>query len=274
MTTSVARPTLTASGVHELTRTWSVEDPKAHVVLVHGVSEHSGRYEHVGDWLSERGFAVESFDLIGCGATGGARGDITEWSEFLDQIEGHLAPKVSDSTPTVLMGHSMGGLLVAEYLTEERPHPDLAVLSAPGLAGGAAWQRSAARILSSVLGGLVLPAAVKGEDLSRDPSVGEAYFADPLVYTKGTVRFGHQLFTAMDRTTAALATITVPTLVLHGTDDRVVPPVSTEVFESVPSAERRTYSDLRHELFNEPEGQQIVAEVADWIDSHISEDRG
>lgn len=269
MTTSVARPTLTESGVHELTRNWTVEDPKAHVLIVHGVSEHSGRYEHVGAWLSDRGFDVEAFDLIGCGATGGARADITDWSVFLDQIEGHLTPMVAFPEPTVLLGHSMGGLLAAEYLASTRPQPDFAVLSAPALVAGAAWQRSVARVLSSVMGKLVIPTKVKGEDLSRDPAVGEAYFADPLVYTKGTVRFGKEFFAAMDRTVAGLDRISVPTLVLHGTDDKVVPFESSKVFENLPGAERRTYQDLRHELFNEPEGEQIVSEVAEWIEAQL-----
>lgn len=269
MTTSIARPTLTASGVHELTRTWIVDEPRAHIVLVHGVSEHSGRYEHVGAWLADRGFSVEAFDLIGCGATGGARGDITQWSEFLDQIEGHLLPALAMSAPSVLVGHSMGGLLVAEYLTGERPQPDLAVLSAPALEGGSAWQRQLARLLTPVMGKVTIPTTVKGDNLSRDPLVGEAYFADPLVYTKGTVRFGKEFFAAMDRTRQGLSRISVPTLILHGTDDKVVPTQSSEAFENLPGAERRTYPDLRHELFNEPEGEQIVNEVADWIEAHL-----
>ena len=76
----------------------------------------------------------------------------------------------------------------------------------------------------------------------------------------------------MKRTAANVGRITTPTLVLHGLDDRVVPPHSTEVFESVPAAERRTYPDLRHELFNEPEGRQIVDEVAAWIDRRLGSD--
>jgi alpha-beta hydrolase superfamily lysophospholipase len=240
------------------------------MLIVHGVGEHSGRYEHVGGWLAERDFSVEAFDLVGCGATGGARADIEDWATFLDQIEAHLRPMIEDSLPAIVIGHSMGGLLAAEYLASERIHPDLAVLSAPGLAGGAPWQRTLAKILSPVVGGLSIPSGIKGEALSRDPAVGEAYFADPLVVTKATVRFGNALFTAMDRTAANVARITVPTLVLHGTNDTVVPTEASEVFESVPAAERRLYQDLRHELFNEPEGHEIVDEVADWVDARIA----
>lgn len=270
MISSTARPTVAPDGTHELTRRWEANEPRANVLIVHGISEHSGRYEHVGAWLAEHGFAVESFDLIGCGATGGTRADIEDWTAFLDQIQAHLGPMVEDPLPTILMGHSMGGLLAAEYLASERPEPDLAVLSAPGLSGGAAWQRVASRLLSPVVGKLVMPTGVKGEDLSRDPAVGEAYFADPLVYPKATVRFGLAMFEAMDRAAANVNRITTPTLVIHGTADPVVAPESSEVFERVEAAERRTYPDLRHELFNEPEGDQVVADVIEWIDARLA----
>ena len=269
MISSTARPTVTPDGTHELTRRWEVSEPKANVLIVHGIAEHSGRYEHVGGWLAERGFRVESFDLIGCGATGGARADIEDWTLFLDQIEAHLGPMVDDALPSVLYGHSMGGLLAAEYLESERAQPDLAVLSAPALAGGAAWQRTASRILSHVVGKLSIPSGIKGEQLSRDPAVGEAYFADPLVHTTPTVRLGDALFQAMDRTNAKVGLIHLPTLVIHGTADTVVPVEASEVFEQMESAERRTYPDLRHELHNEPEGPQIVAEIADWLEARL-----
>ena len=272
MINSTARPTVTPDGTHELTRRWETDDPRANVLIVHGIGEHSGRYEHVGSWLAERGFAVEAFDLIGCGATGGARADIEDWTLFLDQIEAHLTPMVDDELPSVLLGHSMGGLLAAEYLASERPHPDLAVLSAPGLAGGAAWQRTASRVLSGVIGKVSIPSGIKGEQLSRDPAVGEAYFSDPLVETRATVRLGDALFRAMDRTTASVGLIEIPTLVIHGAADTVVPPEASEVFGQVASAERRTHPDLRHELHNEPEGPQVYGDVIDWIEAHLPSD--
>jgi alpha-beta hydrolase superfamily lysophospholipase len=272
MISSTAHPTVTPDGTHELTRRWEASEPKASVLIVHGIGEHSGRYEHVGGWFAERGFTVEAFDLIGCGATGGARGDIEDWTVFLDQIESHLTPMIDDPLPSVILGHSMGGLLAAEYLASERPKPDLAVLSAPGLLGGAAWQRSVSRVLSPVIGKVSIPSGIKGEDLSRDPAVGEAYFADPLVHTKATVRLGDALFRAMDRTSAGVGLIEVPTLVIHGTADNIVPPRASEVFEPVEAAEHRTYQDLRHELHNEPEGHQIYDEVIDWVEGHLSSD--
>ncbi len=118
MSHSESRPTLTVNGVHELTRVWEPESspPRCDVLIVHGINEHSGRYEHVGDQMSTAGFRVESFDLVGWGASGGARGDISDWTVYLDQVQGHLEPLLSNQRPTVLYGHSMGGLIVAEYM--------------------------------------------------------------------------------------------------------------------------------------------------------------
>lgn len=271
MSASSARPTVTVGGIHELTRRWESEsgEPRADVLIVHGINEHSGRYEHVGEQMSAAGFAVEGFDLIGWGASGGARGDIEDWTMLLDQIQGHLESLLSNPRPTVLYGHSMGGALAAEYLVAERPQPDLGVLSAPALAAGEAWQRALARALSGILGGLRLPSGLDGSQLSRDPSVGAAYFSDPLVDTKATVRMGQAFFSAMDRTNAAIGRLTIPTLVIHGTADTIVPPSASEPFEAIDVAERRTYPGLRHELHNEPEGPEIIREVIEWISARI-----
>lgn len=271
MIASSARPTITPGGIHELTRRWEVDDPNANVLIVHGISEHSGRFEHVGSWLAERGFSAEAFDLIGCGATGGRRADIEAWTDLLDQIQSHLVPLIESPLPVVLLGHSLGACLVTEYLESERPQPDMAVLSAPAV-GAFAWQRALKKLLKPLGGAVRISTFIKGEHLSRDPAVGEAYFSDPLVYTKPTIRFVSSFFEAQDRAGAHVDRITVPTLVLHGAADPSVAVGVSEVFESVPVAERRTYPDLRHELFNEPEGRQIVDEVADWIDSQLRSD--
>lgn len=237
---------------------------------MHGIAEHCGRYENTGGLLAEAGFRVRSADLIGCGATGGRRGDIADWADFLDQVGSLVAEARADGDTVVLMGHSMGGLIALEYALSERPRPDLLVLSAPSLSGGSAWQRRLAAVLSRVAPRLSVPNLLKGEQLSRDPSVGERYFADSLVHTSTTARMGHALFTAMDRAQAALSRLDVPTLVLHGGSDTIVPPTATVELGSLPDVERRLYPGLRHELFNEPEGPDIVADVSDWISARLA----
>lgn len=253
-----------------MVRTWPPDgDPVAVVVLVHGIAEHTGRYEEVGAILAERRMGVIAADLVGFGVTGGRRGHVDDWAVYLDQVQALVEEAQATGHPVVLLGHSMGGLIALEYALAERTSPDLLVLSAPGLAGGAAWQRMAAPMVARVAPTVKFPNSVKGEQLSRDPAVGEAYFGDPLVVTASTGRMGAELFAAMERTRRRIDRLDIPTLVLHGGLDTIVPPPSTVDLGAVAGVERRLYPTLRHELFNEPEGPEIVGEVADWIKERL-----
>jgi alpha-beta hydrolase superfamily lysophospholipase len=99
--------------------------------------------------------------------------------------------------------------------------------------------------------------------------VGEAYFADPLVHTSTTPRMGAQAFAAIDRVRASIERLHLPTLVLHGGLDTIVPPGSTAFVGELEGVERRLYPGLRHEILNEPEGPQVVSDIVDWIARHL-----
>jgi alpha-beta hydrolase superfamily lysophospholipase len=267
---SVATPTAHDDIGTELVRDWvPADDVRASIVLVHGLAEHSGRYERTGSLLSDAGFHVRSFDLIGAGASGGDRWDIDEWSRYHDQIETHIVWARDRGHPVVLMGHSLGGNLALGYAISDRPSPDLLVVSAPALSGGAAWQKAIAPAIARVLPTVLMPNGVKGEHLSRDPAVGEAYFSDPLVHIKSTTRLGAAFFTAMDDVVNGCDNLDMPTLVLHGGKDPSVPPQSTAFLGDISGVERRLYPELRHEILNEPEGPEIVAEIIDWVNERI-----
>lgn len=254
----------------ELVRDWAPKGaPRAHVVLVHGLGEHSGRYERTGSLLAEAGFWVHGFDLIGAGGTGGARWDIDDWDRFHGQVEEHMRWASDQGTKVVLMGHSLGGNVALGYALDRSPSPDLLVLSAPALAGGAAWQRAVATVASRVTPTLTLPNKLDGSLLSRDPAVGEAYFADPLVVNASSVRLGAQLFSQMDALSDRVEELDIPTLVIHGGDDRLVPTSCTECFEDISHVTRRVYPGLRHETLNEPEGPEVVADIVSWIEARL-----
>lgn len=254
----------------ELVRDWPPEgDPKAYVVLVHGLFEHSGRYERAGSLMSDAGFHVRSFDLIGGGASGGRRWDTPDWEDFHDQLQRHMEWALEQGRPVILMGHSTGATIALGYTTEERPRPSLLVLSSPLIKARPTWQQAMIPILAKIAPRVHIPSPVKKEDLSRDPAVGEAYMADPLVFTVATPRFGKALSEEMERVQHAWHDLNVPTLVTHGGMDPIVPPQGSAPLGDLPNVERKLYPTLRHETMNEPEGPEVVADVIDWINEHL-----
>ncbi len=168
------------------------------------------------------------------------------------------------------MGHSMGGLIALDYALAERPHPDLLVLSSPLLAGGKAWQISLVPRLARLFPKLRLPLKINGDQLSRDPRVGEIYFKDPLVLTKATVRLGASILAAQKRVLNALEGLVIPTFVIHGGEDDLVLTMCSQALSPISCVVRRVFPDLRHEALNEPEGPEVVAEIIDWIASKTS----
>ncbi len=263
----------TGGGLELFTRSWTPdEDPRRGMLIVHGLAEHSGRWDHVARFFADRGYAVAAFDLRGHGQSGGTKGHVGAFSDFLDDVEGIAGSGlVRTDLPWVIYGHSLGGLISTLYLAEDRPHPDAAVVSAPALdADIPGALRLAAQVLGRVAPKIALSNPIDGDQLSRDETVGEAYFADPLVYTKATTRLALEMFNAQARVRSAMASIDTPTLVIHGADDTLVPPSASAPLASVDGVERKVYPGLRHELHNEPEQTQVLSEVAAWLDSALA----
>lgn len=270
--TSTATPSETPGGVHELVRRWEpTGETRAEMVLCHGLAEHSGRYEAVGDRFAAAGIAVTAYDQIGFGASGGRRAWVEDWTDVLDQIQHHVEGAKETGHPVIILGHSGGGLFALEYALSERPRPDLLVLSAPWIGGGARWwRRKLAPVLARLAPSLEVPNGLEGSQLSRDPAVGEAYFADPLVYPKTTTSYGASVFAAMDRVRAAVNHLAVPTFVVHGASDPIVSPRVSALLADLDLVDRKLYPALRHEVFNEPEGMDVVDDVISWIDEKLS----
>ena len=268
---SVTGRAVTSDGVELFTRHWPASDPWASILIVHGLGEHSGRYEHVGDHFAAAGIDAHAYDHRGNGASDGRRGDIDRWSRYHDDLEERLAAvrETSAGRPVIVYAHSMGGLIGAGYLLSDRPRPDVTVLAAPGLDSTlAAWKKTLAPLLGRIVPTLSVPNGVASETLSRDPEVGRRLAADPLNCRTSTVRFGAEALDEQARVRAGARRIGGPTLVIHGLDDGLVPPASSEVFEGAPDVERRTYPGLRHELHNEPEGPQVLDDVVAWVRQH------
>ncbi len=276
---SIVGHATTADGTELLVRHWLPDEaaaggawagpPWGHVLLVHGLSDHSGRYEQVGSQLASAGLDTWSFDLRGNGGSGGRRGHVERWSQLHDDLAERLTAvrRVAGDRPVVLYGHSMGSLIVLGYLLSNRPKPDLVVAGSPALDSTlASWKKLLARVLGRVSPTLPIPNGIDGRTLSRDAAVGARAAADPDTCRISTARFAAEGLAEQARVRREYRGLTaLPMLVLHGLDDGLVPPAASGILATLPNVERRTYPGLRHELHNEPEGPGILDEVIAWI---------
>ena len=252
-------------------RHWPVPGaPLASVLIVHGLGEHGGRYERAGGILAASGLEMWALDLRGFGASGGRRAYVERLDVWLDDIGDRLADLRVLGRPVVLLGHSMGALVCLCYAEADRAQPDLLVLSAPAIEGNvAAWKKALAGVLGRLAPNARVRNDIDGPILSRDPAVGADYLSDPLNVHTTTTRLGAVLLAAQQPAIAGIGRIRVPTLVIHGGADHLVPTASSEVFAGRPGIERRVFPGLAHETFNEPEGPEVVADVAAWIGAHL-----
>jgi len=244
--------------------------PRAVVLIVHGIAEHSGRYEAVGAQFAAAGIGALALDQRGHGSTEGTKGHVATFDEFLDDVEDQMTELKPVGVPVIMLGHSMGGLVAAAYAISDRPSPDLLVLSGPALGTDLPpWQQTAVGKFAQLAPKFFLSPPFDTAVLSRDPQVSEAYGNDPLIKPGGSANLLWQLFVTMRATADSVDQLSIPTLCLHGGSDELVPAFASEVLEGVPGVTRQVLPNLRHEIFNEPEGPEVVASVIEWIDANI-----
>ncbi|MGH0037593.1 MAG: alpha/beta hydrolase [Myxococcota bacterium] len=264
-----------AQGVSLFRRSWlPAGDPVRVIALVHGFAEHSARYDAVGAWLAARGIAVHAYDQRGHGRTASALGRVGPFEGLLDDLDAFLAGLEAEhpEVPRVLVGHSMGGLVVATHLRERRPEVDCAVVTGPALSISpdvTPARRRLAGLTRRLFPGLTVRVAIDPEGLCRDPDVVRRYVEDPLVFDRVEARFVAELLDAIERTAAEPGEIEVPLLVLHGEADPICRADASEGFHArlaTPGSQLRIYPELRHEILNEPESEQVLRDMLDWIE--------
>lgn len=273
--------TFTASdGLTISHRAWTPDgDPKAVVLLFHGLGEHSGRYAHVATALVDGGFAVHALDHRGHGRSEGKRVFVKEYAELqrdLLQFR-RLVEEQHPGLPLFVLGHSMGGNLALGHVLD---HPD----GVRGLAlSGAALAvnddvspalRKVAGVLAKVAPGL-RPQGLDATAVSRDPAVVQAYLADPLNFTgKVSAGLAGALLGAIDRFPSRFAELRLPLLIMHGTADRLVPVAGSRALEAGAvnaDVTSHYYEGLYHEIMNEPEQQQVIADLRAWLDDTLGQ---
>jgi alpha-beta hydrolase superfamily lysophospholipase len=240
------------------------------------LAEHSGRYTNLVNYLVPGGYAVFAFDLPGHGKSEGARGYVERFQDYLDDLHAFLTRvRAEHATPgTVIIGHSMGGTIAAAYAASHQETLVGLVLSGPVLLVDPSFSPAlvaVTRILSAALpkaGIMTLDATA----ISRDSAVVDAYVADPLVYRgKISARLGIELMKAIQRLPGAVPTIKLPTLILHGTADRLAPPAGSRMlYERISSTDKtlKFYEGCYHELFNELEHEDVLADLEHWLAGH------
>ena len=252
-------------------------EPKAILLVVHGLAEHSGRYMNVVNFLVPSGYAVYGIDHIGHGKSDGKRVYVKRFQDYTKTLMNYfdMIREWQPEKPIFLIGHSMGGLISAAYLLEHQDELSGAVLSGPGIK--VPDNISQAIIFVGKILSIITPKAgliqLDAEGVSRDPAVVDAYVNDPLVYTgKITARLGAELLKAMQYVTDQAPKIRLPIMTVQGSDDKLVDPSGAQLLYDLVSSKDKTikiYNGFYHEVFNEPEHEQVLNDVKTWIEAHL-----
>ncbi|TDH56752.1 alpha/beta hydrolase [Mycobacterium eburneum] len=265
-------------GVHIVYDVWTPDTtPRAVVVLSHGFGEHARRYDHVAQRFGAAGLVTYALDHRGHGRSGGKRVRVNDMSEYTGDFRTlvGIAAHEHPGLPRIVLGHSMGGAIVFAYGVDYPEDYQLMVLSGPAVAAQSQVPPPlvvAAKVLGVIAPGLPVQ-QLDSSAVSRDPQVVAAYDTDPLVHhgkvPAGVARALVLVGEAMPRRAAA---VTAPLLVVHGGEDRLIPvegsrrlvacAVSTE-------AQLKIYPGLYHEVFNEPERDQVLDDVVSWLDARL-----
>jgi alpha-beta hydrolase superfamily lysophospholipase len=264
-------------GLELFIRSWTPPQYKAVIALIHGFGEHTGRYQHVADFLNTNGFAVIAVDLRGHGKSGGKRGHSPSFEMTLNDVESFIdyAKKtVGNSLPFFLYGHSMGGNIVLNTLLRRNSEGITGAIVTGPLVSLAfkpnAFILFLGKLLRSIAPTFSQPGGVNTEHLSRDKSVVTAYINDPLVHGKISSAAGMDLLEASEFLNTYMGTMPVPTLMMHGGEDFVTAQPASEAFAKRVSGDitYRKWQGLYHEIHNEPEKELVFAELLTWLNAH------
>jgi alpha-beta hydrolase superfamily lysophospholipase len=263
-------------GLDMYARGWAPQGkPKAVIVLIHGLGEHVGRYEHVATALTEHGYALLGFDLRGHGKSGGSRGCYPSNEAFMRDIDVMFSEVKGryPGTRLFMYGLSMGGLLTLYYILSRQPALAGAVVSAPGLRSPVLDQKTKlvlARALGSLMPAVTMPSGLDADMLSHVPEVVDRYKKDPLVHDRASFGMGKYFPEMVPWTFEHAGDLHIPLLVMHGTEDKIVYIRGSREFAQMAGdkATLKEWEGMYHEVHNEPGEADVLAYMIDWLDKH------
>jgi len=249
------------------------EDPKAIIVLVHGLAEHCGRYDYVVRKLNEFGYGVYRFDNRGHGRSGGKRGYLDDFHKFIDDADLFVdqAKKENPGLPLFMLGHSMGGFITAGYGSKYPGKLKGQIFSGPVIIELPIFdplkemdvEKAPETPIPNSLSALIC----------RDQQVVKDYENDPLVLKETTLKLLTTVFIdGVSWLGENLKNYSYPCLILHGGDDQIVDKASAQyLFENIASKDReiKIYDRFFHEILNETEKDDVLSDIRKWVDQRI-----
>ena len=248
---------------------------KAVLVVVHGHGGHSSIFTRLVDYLADRDYIIYSFDLRGHGRSPGQRGYINSWAEYRADLAAFLElVKTQESQlPLFLIAQSMGGTIALDYLLRESPQLQGLILMSPALGLNVSpWKLLIGKILSGIRPHFALDAGIDMSAGSRNLEVVAANIQDPLRHGQGTARLATELLKTIDWVNAHAGNLKIPLLMLHGGGDRVTPIDNSRTFverATIADKEMREYPDSYHELHNDLNYLEVLADINDWLERHL-----
>jgi len=258
-------------------KTWFPDEPpKATIVIVHGAGEHIDRYKNLVDVLTKSGYALLGYDQRGHGRSEGKLGHIYSWDDYRGDLRIFInkAKQIVPDSPIFVLGHSLGSLIVLDYMIHYSDGISGAIISGTSLDPEDAappFQVFMAKVLSGIYPTFSLKIPLSGKGLSRDLQVAKAYNEDPLVHWERTARWGTECLKVIKYIESNPDKIDIPILFVHGEKDPLVTAKGAQhFFDRIRDIDKTIYiyKDNLHETLNDLDYMEVIADIEKWLVDH------
>jgi len=233
-------------------------------LVVHGLFEHKGRHQDNVEWLKNLGIKTYSLNLPGHGDIA-KKGHIEGWDENIEKIV-NAFEKISSKDKKIIFAHSYGSLVAVSAVLRKKINPDYLILSAPHFDDNyPKFVKNMSGIMAKVFPKLRAPSPITKKNLSTDKETVENYFNDPLVFRSLTFKFGNEITNEQKFVNKNIEELKIPTLVLHGDEDKVVPIKASEQISKLENVKFITVENSKHEILNQDTRTFVLSEIHYWF---------